>query len=871
MRTQGGAVGMGSEWEAVTALARLGTEPLPAQEIARRALVLVAEATGADGGELSAWLGGERQRLYAYWPGQPEGLASPPPAADPGLQPLVDSGQPVRWTAELAPPALRSVCEALGCVCGASVVVRSGGRPIAVIDVAARAADAFDEAALERLDLVAALLGPLLDLAINAMRGMQAETAQSVLELRTLQRVAEMVSRSLDLDEVLGRCLDLAMQVARAPAGVIYLYDARRVTLRRVVQRNVPEAVAPPEMPGEGVSDRFAKGPALVVNLDDSAGDHDALAAARRHGFRRLVILPLKAEDKLVGLLGLHFFEPMMFAPSTVLTLEAIAGQEAIAIENARAHRTSELRAHLATMLREFGERALMPGDERDLYALVLETALKIARADRGLVSRISGDRARVIAAAGKEERLIGVELPLDVPYFVPVLASQGLFIVEDVDGVDAHTVVGQVAGQNKTASFVLQMMRHRGRPLGHIFVGSGEMRRYEPEEIEALGLLANMGAEVLERAYSHKAVEAQRQRLGATLEHLPVAVAVIGFDGQILHLNHAGREFGIRFTGHVFTGADDRDWRHALSTLRFLYPDGRPIPLDDLLTVRAFRGETPPPREQVVESPDGQQRMTLLAVAAPIQRDEEGNVIAIVSGWQDITPIRELADAKDRFLRIASHELRSPITSLRATISLLEMDPNAILDEARRNVMLQRIQRQIDRLIRLVEQLIDSARLNAQEVPLQLAECDLASVAREAIEMARSDMADRVVRLESQGPQLGQWDALRLEQVVTNLVRNALRYSGPDKEVVVRLSGDQDTARLDVIDYGIGIAPEQQEKIFSPFYRGANAAQQVKGGLGLGLHIASELVRRHGGTIRVTSAPGQGATFTVELPRRRA
>jgi signal transduction histidine kinase len=258
---------------------------------------------------------------------------------------------------------------------------------------------------------------------------------------------------------------------------------------------------------------------------------------------------------------------------------------------------------------------------------------------------------------------------------------------------------------------------------------------------------------------------------------------------------------------------------------------------------------------------------MTVLAVAAPLH-DADGAVEAVVTGFQDVSALRELADAKDRFLRIASHELRSPITSLRATIGLLGMDPTAITDEARRVTLLARTNRQVDRLIKLVEQLLDSARLGVSEVPLQLTEGELVALCREAIDLAPLSATGHRVQLEAAAPVRGRWDLLRVEQVLTNLINNAVRYSPPGSTITVRIRGDEARAVVDVLDQGIGIPAEQLDRVFTPFFRGSNATALHRGGLGLGLHITSEIVRRHGGRISVTSRPGEGSTFTVELPR---
>src|SRR5262249_10790560 len=155
----------------------------------------------------------------------------------------------------------------------------------------------------------------------------------------------------------------------------------------------------------------------------------------------------------------------------------------------------------------------------------------------------------------------------------------------------------------------------------------------------------------------------------------------------------------------------------------------------------------------------------------------------------------------------------RSPITSLRATTSLLQLDPHALTDEARRSLLLMRIQRQIDRLSTLVERLLDTTRLNAGEMPLELTNCDLVALCREATEHARMTDPEHPYRREAPPHIVGHWDPARLEQVLTNLLSNACRYSPPQAEIVVRARTADDHALVDVVDHGPGITPDQQEK----------------------------------------------------------
>jgi signal transduction histidine kinase len=799
-------------------LLRLGINEFAPTQLAEQAGNVLMRITGAPAIRLSIESGNHRQILFAAWPD------------------VADA-----WRSRISLPLV------------------AAGKTVGRVELASPNEGDLDQSVRQFLDSAALVLGRLLGT-------VSSELTQNVLELRTLQRVAETVSRSIDLEVVLGRCLEMALQVAHAPAGAIYLRDGQRGVFRRAQQRSVFESMAPLEIPASMVDPRFVSGSAMVFDVPNAVDRGPILDAAHEHGFKRIVVLPLRVEERLVGLLGLNFFSAGTMPPSTLATLEAIAGQEAIAIENARVHHQAELRAKLAQTLRQFAEKVLSVLDPGELYKMILDSALQLTGSDRGLVSRIidDGKKVRVCAGTGLDQRLVGMEIGTDDPYVAETF-QRTHFVVEDTTTLEPRSMFGMVAQQNKTASFILLIMRYQGKPIGHVFAGTGAPRRYEPAELEAMQILAAMAAEVLERARVQNEADIERRRLDAIIEFLPIVIAVIDRAGKVVSLNRAGREFAEHFN----RGAGLSDWREGAARVKTLLTDGTQIPQEDMLISRAFRGEQPAQRELLLISEDGTRRMHVMSVAAPLF-SEGGVVQQVATAFQDVSALRELADAKDRFLRVASHELRSPITSLRATTSLLEMDPAAVVDPERRTVMLQRIHRQVDRLIKLVEQLLDSARVNADQVPIQAVDCELGGLVEESIALAASSPADRArVKLEKSGPIEGHWDPLRIEQVLTNLVGNALRYSPQTAPVVVRVSAG-DPVRIEVVDQGIGIPPNQLGQVFSPFFRAANAQAQHKGGLGLGLHITWEIVRRHGGRIHVASELGKGSTFTVELPRRR-
>jgi signal transduction histidine kinase len=222
-------------------------------------------------------------------------------------------------------------------------------------------------------------------------------------------------------------------------------------------------------------------------------------------------------------------------------------------------------------------------------------------------------------------------------------------------------------------------------------------------------------------------------------------------------------------------------------------------------------------------------------------------------------------AAAREEFLHVASHELRGPLGTLRLTVQLLTRDvggsePEAVV------ARLRILDRQAARLVRLSDALLDVSRITSGRIELAREPGDLAALVRDVASVYRDEAEDLGSPLEvaADGPVRCSFDAARMEQVISNLVSNAIKYGrGHPVRIAARLDGDH--ARVDVEDRGIGIAPTDLERIFGRFERAVSGRQYA--GLGLGLWIVRRLVDAHGGTVRVRSALGQGSTFTVELP----
>ncbi|HWE29955.1 MAG TPA: HAMP domain-containing sensor histidine kinase, partial [Polyangia bacterium] len=229
----------------------------------------------------------------------------------------------------------------------------------------------------------------------------------------------------------------------------------------------------------------------------------------------------------------------------------------------------------------------------------------------------------------------------------------------------------------------------------------------------------------------------------------------------------------------------------------------------------------------------------------------------------------RQAVRVRDEFLSVASHELKTPLTSLKLQVqSLIEMPPTIAdrLEAKRVASSFALTERQVRRLERLINNLLDVSRIAVGRFGLQLEDADLSASIRDVAAQLSAELArsGSTLTLHLPDTALGHWDPLRLEQVVVNLMTNAVKY-GEGKPIDVTLELDERKARLMVRDHGIGVAAADHERIFGRFER---AVSLNYGGLGLGLYITRQIVLAHGGTIRVDSKLGDGSTFIVELDR---
>ncbi|XXX75763.1 HAMP domain-containing sensor histidine kinase [Sorangium sp. So ce134] len=328
-----------------------------------------------------------------------------------------------------------------------------------------------------------------------------------------------------------------------------------------------------------------------------------------------------------------------------------------------------------------------------------------------------------------------------------------------------------------------------------------------------------------------------------------------VGRGGRVVFANPKAREIAFAY--------EDLDGQ----TPHVTDAEGKPLAPDERPRSRALRGESFGPL--LTRWTIGEGDVALLVQCDAV--DHEGKLAALTfvdvtasQRWTEDT--RAALAARDEFLSIAAHELRSPLNALLLTIHRIKLriPPDGSFPELDRLVDMS--QRQVDRLTNLVQNLLDVTRIRARRLELDFEPRDLLQIVRDAAEALaeHARAAGTPVRIEASEPIFGLWDGARIEQVVQNLLTNALKYGG-GSPVEVSVAREGTTAKLTVRDHGPGVAAEDHDRIFEPFQRIASTYKSQS--LGLGLYIVREIVQAHGGSIAIESPDSGGAAFVVRLP----
>lgn len=358
------------------------------------------------------------------------------------------------------------------------------------------------------------------------------------------------------------------------------------------------------------------------------------------------------------------------------------------------------------------------------------------------------------------------------------------------------------------------------------------------------------------------KKAEARLEHLSALVEFSDDAIVGKDLDGTIISWNRgAEKMYGYKAEEVVGKNA------------RILYAPESAADFDVVLeTIRAGRSVT-------VEHQRRRRDGTLIEVlhtVSPI-RDQVGRIVGASGIARDITARKQAEREtqlairnRDQFLAMLSHELRNPLGAVLNAVQVLDRDG---CDRERLSATVRVVRRQAEQMALLLDDLLDVTRVTQNKIVLRRQACSLADVVSAAVDTVRPLLTEREQRLEVSGLDAApsvDGDPHRLQQVLINLLKNAIKYSPTHESITVRLETEADQAVIRVADHGMGIAPDMLNRVFDMFVQSPATLDRADGGLGVGLTLVKAIVELHGGTITATSqGPNQGSEFIVRLPLR--
>jgi signal transduction histidine kinase len=696
---------------------------------------------------------------------------------------------------------------------------------------------------------------------------------------RLLHRLSTALAREARPDAVVRVALDALVSEVGARSAGVFLYDEETTAVIPVYTVNyLPEMV-------ERISRLTIESPA-ISNLALRSGEVQVISSvdnvpegvvftkelSDQIGVRAVAAVPLLLAGRTLGVLVYGLAEEHLFDDAELRLLREVGERISTAMERGRLEEALARRADEAELLHSI---ALAAAGEDDIHRILNAALSRLAgllNFTGGSIALVEGDDLVIRAASGVfAASAVGQRLPRGRGMSWRVLTSGTPFLSHDLQAEGLRPLSQD--DEQAVRSILIVPLIWRGKPFGMLEVDSIRPNAFHESDMSLMQRVATLLSGPIELARRYAAevqirhdLDEARGRLEAIIEHAPMGVFFFDADDRLVFANQSATET-LRLSP-VSSGTEQRSWDDLIEqALRHRWAG-------DSEGLREIVAETRKLREGILvhDFPLRSPEQMLLRIAAPVTESGRfsGHVILLIDVTRErqaLAAAEQAIASRDRFISIASHELKTPLTSIKGMAQLLiRSHRSGRLNPDRLGRQLDTIDTQAERLQDLIDDLLDISRIQSGRMELRPEPADLAEIVGDVVGTLPEDRRQRV-RLTVGQPVAGIWDPMRLEQVAQNLLDNALKYSPPETIVDVCVASDGPDAVLTVTDHGIGIPADERLTLFEPFSRAANAGQRDETGLGLGLFITRQIVEHHGGTIGVESVEGEGSTFTVRLP----
>jgi len=507
-------------------------------------------------------------------------------------------------------------------------------------------------------------------------------------------------------------------------------------------------------------------------------------------------------------------------------------------------------RDYLLSISRAMTARLDLPS----LLRLIIEKAVEMLRGEAGLIALLGRDGDFHIRAS--------YGLPAHTPrLFAPLLTDIPLLHLAHWPIPDLYARLQLVA-----ASAGISLRQVVGLPLtledqliGVIYVFRTRDTAFSADDRQVLSSFADQAAIAVRNATLYQRLTEEKGRLNAIIENSADGVLILDAECRIQTINRALAEM----TGWMPEQARGQPCQHVIALRN---PQGKDI-CETGCPLQAFSDQNRLQVEGDIIRPDG--HCTSVSITYSPLYDDEGTLVNIIGSVHNVTRFREAEEIKAMFISVISHELKTPVALIKGYANTLRRE-DAQWDQETVRESLAIIEEESDRLDRLINNLLEASRIQSGTLKLELSDVSIPKLATRVVERFRVQATKHNLQLDFPPhfpPLLA--DEERLQEVFSNLISNAIKYS-PDGGTI-RVGGrvQQDHVELFVSDEGMGIPSTKQSRLFEPFYRVDSSLGRRTQGVGLGLFLCKAIIEGHGGRIWVESAPGKGSTFRFTLPLR--